>query len=131
MPNFIVSFHVGSRYIVNRKTIRQTVQDSFLSHGVQKAAVDISVVGERKMQELNKLRQKDGATNVLSFTQRDPGEEKIFPTPEGEIPHYGDIVLCYPVLVQEAVKKNKLIDDLINYYVDHSIYHLMGKHFQE
>lgn len=129
---------VGSRFLVNRKAIRQTAIESFQKHGIQSAWIDISIVGKRKMKELNKLRGKEGATNVLSFTQRDPTETDeagqttpIFPTPETEIPHYGDIVLCYPVLVAEAAKRNKLVDDLLNYYVDHSIYHLLGKHYQE
>lgn len=131
IKNFIVNIAVGSRFIVNRKSIRKTVEESFQKHNIYSAWVDISIVGQRKMKELNKLREKDGPTNVLSFTQRDPGEGKTFPTPNSEIPHYGDIVLCYPVLIQEAAKKNKLVDDLINYYVDHSIYHLLGKHYQE
>lgn len=131
MSDYSVTFHIGSRYIVNRKAIRNTVKDSFLKQGIKQAAVDISVVGTRKMAHLNTLRDKVGPTNVLSFTQRDPSEQKIFPTPVGQLPHYGDIVLCYPVLVLEAVKKNKLVDELINYYIDHSIYHLLGKHFQE
>lgn len=131
MNNFIVNISVGSRFLVNRKSIRKTVEESFQKHGVHAAAVDISIVGKRKMKELNKLREKDGPTNVLSFTQRDPTEGKTFPSPDGEIPHYGDIVLCYPVLIQEAAKKNKLVDELVDYYVDHSIYHLMGKHYQE
>lgn len=129
--NFIINISVGSRFIVNRKAVRKTAVESFQKHKVDSAWVDISIVGKRKMKELNKLREKDGPTNVLSFTQRDPTEGKTFPSPEGAIPHYGDIVLCYPVLIQEAAKKNKLVDDLINYYIDHSIYHLMGKHYQE
>lgn len=128
---YLINIAVGSRFLVNRKSMRQTAIESFKKHGVQSAAVDITIVGKRKMKELNKLREKDYATNVLSFTQRDPTEGQAFPMPESEIPHYGDIVLCYPVLIQEAAKKNKLVDDLINYYIDHSIYHLMGKHYQE
>lgn len=132
MPSpYLINISVGSRFIVNRKSARQTAIESFKKHGVQSAWIDVSIVGQRKMKQLNKLREKDGPTNVLSFTQRDPTEGKQFPTPDGVIPHFGDIVLCYPVLIQEAAKKNKLVDDLINYYIDHSIYHLMGKHYQE
>lgn len=129
--NFIVNISVGSRFIIDRKAVRKTAEESFQKHHIDSAWVDISIVGKRKMKELNKLREKDGPTNVLSFTQRDPTEGKTFPNPEGAIPHYGDIVLCYPVLIQEAAKKNKLVDDLVNYYIDHSIYHLLGKHYQE
>ncbi len=128
---YLINISVGSRFLVNRKSMRATAVESFKKHGVQSAWIDVSIVGKRKMKVLNKLREKDGPTNVLSFTQRDPTEGKSFPTPEGAVPHYGDIVLCYPVLVTEAAKKNKLVDDLINYYIDHSIYHLMGKHYQE
>lgn len=128
---FKVNFSVGSRFIVNRKKIRKQVESSFAAHGVDNAEVDISIVGNRKMKDLNEnLMKHEGTTDVLSFSQRDPAEGEFFPPNPEKAPHYGDIVVCYPVAVKEAAKKGKLVDDMINFYVDHSIQHLLGKHHE-
>lgn len=128
---FIVTFTVGSRFLINRNKIRQQVAQSFQELGVQSAAVDISIVGSRKMKVLNEgMMKHEGVTDVLSFSQRDPGEGTLFPVPQDLPPHYGDIVICYPVAVKEAAQKGKLVDDVINFYVDHSIHHLLGLHHE-
>lgn len=126
---FSISFTVGSRYQVNRKRIRQQVQQSFGAHGITSGAVDVSIVGSRQMKHLNEsIMKHQGVTDVLSFPQQDPQSAQTFPTLEGQPTHYGDIVICFPVAVQEAVKKGKLVDDVIDFYVDHSIQHLLGFH---
>lgn len=126
---FTITFKVGSRYQVNRKRIRQTVQKSFEKHRITSGAVDISIVGTRQMKELNEGMMKHaGVTDVLSFPQQDPQADQAFPRIEGQPTHFGDIVICYPVAVQEAAKKGKLVDDVIDFYVDHSIQHLLGFH---
>lgn len=126
---FIITFQIGSRYVVNRRKMRQQVQHSFVAHGIFEAAVDISIVGERRMIELNeKLVGHQGVTDVLSFPQRDTLQQDDFISPPHSAPHFGDIVICYPVAVKEAARKGKLVDDIINFYIDHSIQHLLGIH---
>lgn len=128
---FKVNLAIGSRFIVNRKKIRKQVESSFLAHGIEDAEVDVSIVGNRKMKELNEgLMKHEGTTDVLSFSQRDPAEGEFFPPAPNGLPHYGDIVVCYPVAVKEAAKKGKLVDNMINFYVDHSIQHLLGFHHE-
>lgn len=130
-PMFTVTFSVGSRYLVNRKKIREQIRKTFMAHGIDKASVDVSVVGTRRMKYLNeKVMKHEGVTDVLSFSQRDPAEGEAFPLPEDVPPHYGDIVICYPVAVKEAGRKGKLVDEVINFYVDHSIQHLLGIHHE-
>lgn len=128
---FKVNFAVGTRFIVNRKKIRKQVESSFAMHRITKGEVNVSIVGNRRMKELNEnLMKHEGTTDVLSFSQRDPGEGDLFPQAPDQLPHFGDIVICYPVAVQEAAKKGKLVDDMINFYVDHSIQHLLGFHHE-
>ena len=48
-----VNLFVGSRYPINRKLLRQTVIKVLTANHLDHAQVDVSVVGERKMRELN------------------------------------------------------------------------------
>jgi probable rRNA maturation factor len=128
---FTVNFSVGSRYLINRKKIREQVRKTFMAHGVDAASVDVSIVGSRRMKFLNEnVMKHEGVTDVLSFSQRDPAEGEVFPLPADQPPHYGDVVVCYPVAVKEAAKKGKLVDEIVNFYIDHSIQHLLGIHHE-
>ncbi len=128
---FKINFSVGSRFIVNRKKIRKQVEASFGKHRIENGEVNVSIVGNRRMKELNEgLMKHEGTTDVLSFSQRDPSEGNLFPSTPDQLPHFGDVVVCYPVAVHEAAKKGKMVDDMINFYVDHSIQHLLGFHHE-
>ena len=59
-------------------------------------------------------RRKDGATNVLAFVY-DDGE-----------PLSGDIILCAPVLRQEARAQGKPLADHCAHLVVHGMLHLQG-----
>lgn len=128
----MVELFVGSRYPVNRKAIRQKVVDVLTEHRISSAQVSISIVGTRKIQELNEERlHHEGVTDVLSFPQLTNIKETSFPAPEGMGPHLGDIVICFPVAVQQAKRYGKRVDDQINFYVEHSMLHLLGYHHDE
>lgn len=127
-----VELFVGSRYPVNRKAIRQKVEQVLKEHRVPNARVSISIVGKRKIQELNEQRlHHEGITDVLSFPQLQSIKDDSFPAPEGMGPHLGDIVICFPVAVQHAKRYGKRVDDQINFYVEHSMLHLLGYHHDE
>ena len=77
--------------------------------------VTVRFVGTREGQTLNGLyRGKDYATNVLAFVYDD------------EIPLAGDIVLCAPVLRQEAKAQGKTLADHCAHLVVHGMLHLQG-----
>ncbi|MDQ3009037.1 MAG: rRNA maturation RNase YbeY [bacterium] len=120
---------IGSRYPVNRKKIRQTVQRVLQEYGVEDAQVDVSVVGQRKITELNESQLKhDGATDVLSFPQHEKHQLHDFPMPEGTPPHLGDVVISFPEAVRTAKRYGKLVDDQICFYLEHGLLHLLGYH---
>ncbi len=127
-----VNLFVQSRYLVNRKKIRQTVERVLAENQLTSAQVDVSIVGERKMKELNESKLKhEGTTDVLSFPQHERHQLNDFPLPEGLPPHLGDIVVSFPEAVNNARKFGKLVDDQICFFVEHGLMHLLGYHHDD
>jgi probable rRNA maturation factor len=79
------------------------------------AAVTLRFVGRREGQTLNAAyRGKEHATNVLAFVYDDAA------------PLSGDVVLCAPVLRQEARAQRKPLADHCAHLVVHGMLHLQG-----
>ena len=71
------------------------------------------------MHELNKkFRGIDKDTNVLSFENQDISREhtKVL----------GDIAICYPYVVNEAIVSKKDLDSHISHMFIHGILHILG-----
>ena len=85
----------------------------------EEAELTIRVVGRRESRELNSTyRQKDSETNVLSF----PAE-----LPEGiDLPLLGDIVICAPLVAEEAAAQGKALHDHWAHLAIHGVLHLLG-----
>lgn len=85
----------------------------------KEAEVTLRVVDIEEGQQLNKeWRKKDSATNVLSF-------------PIGEVIEHapnllGDIVICAPIVEQEAKEQKKDIEAHWAHLIIHGILHLQG-----
>jgi len=76
----------------------------------------ILLADDDSVQALNRdFRQKDYATNVLSFPSP--------PNPEGQI---GDIALAYGVCAREAAEQGKSLDHHLQHLVAHGVLHLLG-----
>ena len=83
------------------------------------AEATIRIVDEEEGTELNrKYRNGVGATNVLSFAYA----ENSFVDSE----LLGDVVICAPIVVQEALSQSKSIDAHWAHMVVHGILHLCG-----
>ena len=139
-----VAIHTTSRFPCTRSILRECVKQAFAKHDISSGEVSISLVGTRKMTELNEeLMKHEGVTDVLSFPQFDPEQpDKHFPgLPSSQtagsvkdaqnptpLHHFGDIVVCYPVARTQAGKKGKMVDDQLCFLVDHGIQHLLGFH---
>jgi probable rRNA maturation factor len=125
----IINLKIGSRYPVDRKKIRAAAKKVLEENNITHAQVDISVVGKRKIKELNESKLKhEGTTDVLSFPQHEKDNLYDFPLPEGIPPHLGDIVISFPEAVQTARKYGKLVDNQICFYLQHGMMHLLGYH---
>ena len=121
-----VPIYVESRYKVNRKRIKQVARDTVRKNGIiTPFEVSIAIVGNRKMRALNKkYRDMDKTTNVLSFSQ-DVGRGA--PGAPDKL-YLGDVVISYPVVIEEAVLEKMLVDDKIAELVEHGVKHLLGQH---
>lgn len=80
----------------------------------------IRLVDESEGRELNRTwRQKDYATNVLSFPADVPDEFL-------DIPLLGDLVICVPVVAREAAEQGKPLAAHWAHLVIHGCLHLLG-----
>ncbi|WP_420235425.1 rRNA maturation RNase YbeY [Pseudomonas sp. ABY48] len=80
----------------------------------------IRLVDEPEGRELNRTwRQKDYATNVLSFPADVPDELL-------DIPLLGDLVICVPVVEREATEQDKTPEAHWAHLVIHGCLHLLG-----
>ncbi len=126
MNSISIPIYVESRYKVNRKKIKEKIITVLLKQNIKSAVeVSVAVIGNRKMKALNKqYRQIDKPTNVLSFSQN---EGDVVMQPPDKL-YLGDIVICYPVIIEECARDNMLIDEKVNELVEHSLMHLLGFH---
>ncbi len=97
--------------------------------------ITLRIVDEAEVQELNKnFRGKDYATNVLTFVYDDvkptppnlPHFDKLRTGLSGEEPIYGDIVICAPVVQQEAREQHKDLSAHYAHLAIHAALHLQG-----
>jgi probable rRNA maturation factor len=88
-----------------------------LDFGNKNIEISISLVGEAKIRSLNKkYRQKDKATDVLSF----PMGEKA------ETQDLGDIFICLSIAKKQAKSENKDIKEKLAQLTVHGFLHLLG-----
>lgn len=88
-----------------------------------RAEICLRIVDEAEGRALNlRWRGKDYATNVLSFPgSRPPG------LPDGGAPElFGDVVLCAPVIAQEAHAQGRPLAHHWAHLVVHGVLHLRG-----
>jgi len=122
-----------SRYPVDRRRIRAVVLEVLEKQRVQSdLVVSIAVVGNRKMRLLNRTYHDcDEATDVLSFPYLDAQSRKdgsFFGSYQGETQVLGDIVVSYPMVVAQAREKDKLVDEVMDFLIEHGMLHLLGIH---
>ena len=79
----------------------------------------IRIVDKEESSQLNEqYRHKQGPTNILSFP---------FEVPEGvPLNLLGDLVICAPVVAEEAGAQNKPLENHWAHIVVHGILHLLG-----
>ncbi len=122
-----VLIFVESRYKINRKRIKKTVEKLINKHEELVGAVEVSVavVGDRKMRFLSKkYKNEDKTRSILSFSQTE-GESFVA---SKDILRLGDIVLSYPQIIKDAVREEKMVDDKVDELVEHGLLHLLGIH---
>lgn len=121
-----------SNFAVDSPELKKAISTFLTKNGiVSDAEVSVAVVGEKKMQEIGKkyLHEKGYRVhNVFSFTTDELSGKFVFP-PDNTI-HLGEIVICFPKVVEEAKKDGVLIDEKVRELAEHACWHLLGVHHE-
>ncbi len=105
-------------YVPEQAKFESWVEAVLEHEKVNGAEVAIRVVDEGESQQLNaEYRDKDKATNVLSFPMEAP--DFIDPRP------LGDLVICAQVVCDEALVQNKTCEAHWAHMVVHGMLHLL------
>lgn len=129
----MIKVHVTkqSNYPVGSHKLKSHLKEFLLEKGiVSDSEVSVAIVSDKKMLSLAKKHLNEDAVlhNVLSFSSSET--KKKFVNPPTKFNQLGEIIVCYPVAINEAKKEDKLIDDKIIELVEHGALHLMGVHHQ-
>lgn len=85
--------------------------------------IGVACVDLDESQQLNlQYREKDKPTNVLSFPSDIP--EEVLPMLDA-LP-LGDLVICIPVVLQEALEQKKTAQNHFAHLLVHGVLHLLG-----
>jgi probable rRNA maturation factor len=89
--------------------------------------VSLTLCDDTSIQNINKeWRDKDKATNVLSFPQFDDFLEETGMIPDGVNVPIGDIFIAYDTVKQESVTQDKTFKDHALHMFIHGFLHLLG-----
>ena len=89
----------------------------------RRAELSLMLLDEADARVLNRdYRQKDYATNVLSFALNEG--ESMFADTQDTL--YGDLIICPQVVVKEAAEQGKPLHHHFAHLVIHGTLHLMG-----
>ncbi|MGB9189765.1 rRNA maturation RNase YbeY [Acinetobacter sp.] len=110
--------------VLKRAYIKKVIETTLRFINVdQDCEIGIACVDNDESHKLNlEYRQKDKPTNVLSFPSDVP-EEVLAMLDALPI---GDLVICIPVVLQEAIDQNKTPIEHFTHMLVHGTLHLMG-----
>ena len=114
----------AAELVLKRGGIKKVVETTLRFIGTQSdCEMGIACVDNVESHKLNlEYRQKDKPTNVLSFPSDLPDEMAqildTFPI--------GDLVICIPVVLQEAIEQQKTPIEHFTHMLVHGTLHLMG-----
>lgn len=128
-----IQITTDSRYPVNRKQIRKAIVDTFTKHKISNsnAEVSVAVVGERKMKKLIETYLGDGKKHEIltfPFEEISTYREEGFVLPPDGILRLGDIILCWPYVLEAASRDDIMVDEEIYFLTVHGVEHLLGEH---
>lgn len=116
--SLVVQKATRSPSIPRTSSITQWARATLNGSGFGRATITVRLVDEAESAALNRrYRGKKGPTNVLSFS---------YDTLAGAAGLNGDLVMCAPLVAQEAAKQNKPLRAHWAHLVVHGILHLRG-----
>ena len=122
--NFVVDIEsASSEPAPEDEDLRSWIRAALSNHP-EDAEISVRLVDIDEMSQLNKAyRGKAGPTNVLSFPADLPSELKL--------PLLGDIIICAPIVREEARTQGKTADAHWAHMAIHGTLHLLGFDHQD
>ena len=109
----------ASKHVPGSAQLLQWAEAALSEFDEDVVELGVRIVDEDESAELNsRYRKKQGATNVLSFSYEDP--------PGASSNILGDLVICAPIVQQEAREQNMSPEAHWAHIVVHGIMHLCG-----
>lgn len=115
---------VAPELVLKRAYLKKVIETTLRYLDVkQDCEIGIACVDLDQSQQLNlEYRRKDKPTNVLSFPSEIP--EEILPMLAAR--PLGDLVICIPVVLQEAAEQHKVPVEHFTHMLVHGTLHLLG-----
>lgn len=109
----MINIVAPTRYKLHKKPLKELSQSYLSSYRVdENVIVNIVFVGRRKMREIVlKYKNEDVALPVLTFPYKETGQEDVL----------GEIFICYPQAILLAAERQKRVDDILTFLVQHGI----------
>ncbi|MEA1231344.1 rRNA maturation RNase YbeY [Acinetobacter sp. IRS14] len=109
---------------LKRAQLKKIIETTLLHVGYKEdCEIGVACVDLAESQQLNlQYREKDKPTNVLSFPSDIP--EEVLPMLDA-LP-LGDLVICIPVVLQEALEQKKTAQNHFAHLLVHGVLHLLG-----
>ncbi len=108
---------------VDEADVRAAVERTLRAEGVVDGALSLVITDADTVRDLNRAyRGVDAATDVLSFPMLDAET----PSPPGEPPYLGDIVIAFPVAAEQAERYGHSVQEELRLLAVHGTLHLLG-----
>ncbi len=107
----------SSRYKINRKLLRKVGTEFLLKNSIpNNVEINLIFIGKNKMKDLvAKYKKEDEALPVLSFKYNETVENESL---------LGEVFICYPQAILLAAEREKKVDNIIIYLMEHGISNL-------
>lgn len=95
--------------------------------GIGEAEVSVSFVTNARIREINReYRDKDQATDVISFAMEEPGEGEVAIQLDGELRILGDIIISLDRTREQAIDYGHSFERELGFLAVHGFLHLLG-----
>jgi probable rRNA maturation factor len=117
----------GFKGLPNIEDLQRWIEVALKDEENQAVSVVVRVVDAAESAALNAdFRQKTGPTNVLSFPDELPAFMAKIPEIKEQPKHLGDLIICEPLVTEEARQQNKSIEQHWAHLIVHGTLHLQG-----
>jgi probable rRNA maturation factor len=125
MPEHVIELNMTAGVpALDRKGLERLAARALDAERQPTSELSIVLSDDAEVRRLNRdYRGVDAPTDVLSFAQAEGGE---FASPEGALPHVGDVIISLDTAVRQAAEYNVTLQDEVSHLLVHGVLHLLG-----